>query len=52
MKEATFTTNIDFQFHGPKLSRERCFTLSFNYAGLYKEHCTKKATDHFQRRAP
>ena len=43
---------IDFQFHGPKLSRESCFSLSFNYTGLYKECSTKEATDIIQRRAP
>ena len=33
-----------FQFGSPKLSWERCFTLLFNYAGLYKERSTKEAT--------
>ena len=46
------TTSIGFQFHWPKLSRERCFTLPFTYARLYKEHSTREATDNFQRRAP
>ena len=46
------TTSIGFQFHSPKLSRENCFTLYFNYVELYKERSTKEATDDFQRRAP
>ena len=37
------TTNIGFQFHSPKLSRESCFTLPVNYDGLYKERSTKEA---------
>ena len=46
------TKRIDFQFHGPKLSWESCFSLSFNYTGLHKECSTKEATDIIQRRAP
>ena len=45
------TTSIGFPFHGPKLSRESCFTISFNNAGLYNERSTKGTTDNFQRRA-
>ena len=44
------TTIIGFHFHSPKYSRESCFTLSFCYAGLYKERSTKQTTANFQRR--
>ena len=46
------TTSIGLQFHILTLSRESCFTLPFNYAGLQKERSTKEATDNFQRRTP
>ena len=32
-------------------TRESCFALSLNYAGLCKEHSSKQATDNFQHRA-
>ena len=35
----------------PKLSRESCFTLSFNYAGVHEDRSTKEATGNFQCRA-
>ena len=38
------TASIVFQFHSTKRSRESCFTLLFNYAELYKERSSKKAT--------
>ena len=41
------TASIGFQFHSTKLNQESCFTLSFNYAELYKERSTKKATSPF-----
>ena len=47
----TLSTSIDFPFQSPKLSRESCFALSLNYAGLRKERSSKDVTDNFQRRA-
>ena len=47
----TLSTSIDFPFQSPKLSRESCFALSLNYAGLCKERSSKQVTDNFQRRA-
>ena len=51
-QENNKSKSINFQFHSPKLSRESCFTLHFNYARLYKEHSAKEATHNFQRRVP
>ena len=44
--------SISFQVHSPKLSQESYFTLSFDYAGLFKEQTMKQTTDNFQCRAP
>ena len=38
------TASIGFQFHGTKLSQESCLALLFDYAELYNERSTKKAT--------
>ena len=40
----TLSTSIDFPFQSPKLSRESCFALSLNYAGLCKERFSKQVT--------
>ena len=40
-------TSIRFQFHSPKRSRESCFTLRINSAGLYEERSAKEATENF-----
>ena len=40
----TLSTSIDFTFQSPKLSRESCFALSLNYAGLCKERFSKQVT--------
>ena len=47
----TLSTSIDLPFQSRKLSRENCFALSLNYAGLCKERSSKQVTDNFQRRA-
>ena len=47
----TLSTSIDFTFQSPKLSRESCFALSLNYAGLCKERSSKQVAHNFQRRA-
>ena len=47
----TLLTSIDFPFQSPKLSRESCFALSLNYAGLCKERSSKQVAHNFQRRA-
>ena len=36
---------LNFQFQSPKFRREGCFTLSLNYAGLYKERSSKQVAD-------
>ena len=38
------TASISFQFHSTKLSWESSLALLFNYAELYNERFTKKAT--------
>ena len=38
------TASIGFEFHSTKLSQEICLALLFNYAELYNERSTKKAT--------
>ena len=40
----TLLTSIGFPFQSPKLSRESCFALSLNYAGLCKERFSKQVT--------
>ena len=47
----TLSTSIDLSLQSSKLSRESCFALSLNYAGLCKERSSKQVTDNFQRRA-
>ena len=46
------TTGISVQFNSLKLGRDSCFTLPFNYAGLYKERSTKEASDGWDLRYP
>ena len=46
----TLSISIDFPFQNPKLSRESCFALSLNYAGLCKKRSSKQVSDNFQRR--